>query len=34
LVLHQQLVALEVDSGGSFVQNTSTNGLVATLGTF
>jgi hypothetical protein len=34
LILHQQLVALEFDAGGSFVQTTSTNGLVATVGTF
>jgi hypothetical protein len=34
LVLHQQLVALEIDASSSFVQNTSTNGLVATVGTF
>lgn len=32
VVLHQQLVALEVDSSLSFVQNTSTNALIATIG--
>ncbi|MFN9306725.1 MAG: hypothetical protein ACK6DT_11755 [Planctomycetota bacterium] len=34
IVLHQQLVALEVDGNLNFVQNTSTNALVATIGTF
>lgn len=33
-VLHQQLVALQVDANLNFVQNTSTNGLVATVGAF
>jgi trimeric autotransporter adhesin len=32
--LHQQLVVLELDSSLAFVQITSTNALVATLGTF
>lgn len=34
IVLHQQLVALEVDASLNFVQNTSTNGLMATIGAF
>ena len=34
IVLHQQLVALEVDAGLNPVQNTTTNALVATVGTF
>ncbi len=34
VVLHQQLVALEVDASLSFVQNTSTNALMATIGVF
>lgn len=34
IVLHQQLVALEVDASLNFVQNTSTNGLMATVGAF
>ena len=33
-VLHQQLVALQLDALGSIVQNTSTNRLTATVGTF
>ena len=32
VVLHQQLVALEVDASFNFVQNTSTNALTATIG--
>ena len=32
--LHQQLVVLELSSSLAFVQITSTNALVATLGTF
>lgn len=32
--LHQQLVALEVDSNLNFVQNTSSNALLASIGTF
>jgi hypothetical protein len=34
VVLHQQLVVLELDANLGFVQNTSTNALVATVGTF
>ncbi|MFN9705194.1 MAG: hypothetical protein ACK595_10295, partial [Planctomycetota bacterium] len=34
VALHQQLVALELDAQLNFVQNTSTNALVATIGTF
>jgi hypothetical protein len=34
LVLHQQLLPLEVDAQLNFVQVTGTNGLVATIGTF
>lgn len=34
LVLHQQFVALQVDALGNLVQNTSTNRLTATVGTF
>jgi trimeric autotransporter adhesin len=34
VVLHQQLVALEVDANLNFLQNTSTNALVATIGVF
>jgi hypothetical protein len=33
-VVHQQFVALEVDALGSIVQNTSTNRLTATVGSF
>jgi hypothetical protein len=32
--LHQQLVAFELDGSFNFVQNTSTNALLATIGTF
>jgi trimeric autotransporter adhesin len=34
VALHQQLIALEVDAQLNFVQTTSTNALVATIGTF
>jgi hypothetical protein len=34
VVLHQQLVALELDANLNFLQNTSTNALVATIGVF
>jgi hypothetical protein len=34
IVLHQQLVVLEVDAGLAFVQTTSTNAVVATVGSF
>jgi hypothetical protein len=33
IVLHQQLVALEFDDNRNFEHNTSTNALVATIGT-
>ena len=33
-VLHQQLVALQLDAAGNFVQVTSTNRLTATIGSF
>lgn len=34
VVLHQQLVAFELDGSFNLVQNTSTNALLATIGTF
>ena len=34
VVLHQQLVALEIDANLNLVQNTSTNALTATIGVF
>jgi len=33
-VLHQQLVALQLDALGNIVQNTSSNRLTATVGSF
>ena len=34
IVLHQQLVVLEVDASLNFVQNTSSNAIAATIGAF